>query len=77
MDHVGVLQKENGTEQEEEKEGDEQELEEGGEDEDESTADCTEMKTCQMNGGAEPVTSLKTPSKSPSANRTGRKNQVF
>ncbi|XP_036412527.1 ras-responsive element-binding protein 1 [Colossoma macropomum] len=81
MDHAGVLQQENGTEEEKEKEGDEQEMEEGGEEGDESCANsmmCTETKTGQVNGGAEPVTSnasLKTPSKSPSANRTGRRNQ--
>ncbi|KAI4901158.1 hypothetical protein NFI96_022148 [Prochilodus magdalenae] len=71
MDHA------NGTEEEKEKEGDEQEMEEGEESCANSTL-CPETKPGQVNGSAEPVTSNtapKTPSKSPSANRTGRRNQ--
>ncbi|KAG9278462.1 ras-responsive element-binding protein 1-like [Astyanax mexicanus] len=72
MDHVGVLQKENGMEEEKEKEEDEQE--DGGEEGEEESCANNEIKTGQMNG-APSNASVKTPSKSPSANRTGRRSQ--
>uniref|UniRef100_W5L7F6 Ras-responsive element-binding protein 1 n=1 Tax=Astyanax mexicanus TaxID=7994 RepID=W5L7F6_ASTMX len=72
MDHVGVLQKENGMEEEKEKEEDEQE--DGGEEGEEESCANNEIKTGKMNG-APSNASVKTPSKSPSANRTGRRSQ--
>ncbi|KAF5898930.1 ras-responsive element-binding protein 1-like, partial [Clarias magur] len=73
----GGMGNENGTEEEREKEGADQEEEEDGEPCANSTAH-SETNTGQMNGDAETPTSdtsPKTPSKSPSANRTGRRNQ--
>ncbi|XP_066508672.1 ras-responsive element-binding protein 1-like [Hoplias malabaricus] len=81
VNHSGEVVKENGTDDELEKEEDEQEEEEGGEEEEESCASsvvCPETKSVQMNGGAGSVTSdpsHKSSSKSPSVNRTGRRNQ--
>ncbi|XP_017351139.1 ras-responsive element-binding protein 1 [Ictalurus punctatus] len=76
-EHAGVPGKENGTEEEREKEGAEQEDEEDGESCANSTTH-TESNTGHMNGDADTAASNaspKTPGRSPSANRTGRRNQ--
>ncbi|XP_076848817.1 uncharacterized protein LOC143496532 [Brachyhypopomus gauderio] len=83
-DHVGVPQWESGTVKEKVMVGDQQEEEEGVEEEGEgclaNSTMCSVKNAGQTNGGAELASSSsspKTPSKSPSANRTGRRNQVF